>query len=142
MQTFNQKKDFVTHLYKLLIEANLHRDNAEVLAELKLNPDSEIENSLMTIKRLKLQSKANLKRSQFSEAQILINDFLQKAGNSINQAIEGLVDKKENEPLIAFFRKYQNVSEEDKLSILKDNQILELIKKASQTTEDSKNDKS
>ena len=142
MQTFNQKKDFVTHLYKLLIEANLHRDNAEVLAELKLNPDSEIENSLMTIKRLKLQSKANLKRSQFSEAQILINDFLQKAGNSINQAIEGLVGKKENEPLIAFFRKYQNVSEEDKLSMLKDNQILELIKKASQTTEDSKNDKS
>lgn len=142
MQTFNQKKDFITHLYKLLIEANLHRDNAEVLAELKLNPDSEIENSLMTIKRLKLQSKANLKRSQFSEAQILINNFLQKAGNSINQAIEGLVGKKENEPLIAFFRKYQNVSEEDKLSMLKDNQILELIKKASQTTEDSKNDKS
>ena len=142
MQTFNQKKDFVTHLYKLLIEANLHRDNAEVLAELKMNPDNEIENSLMTIKRLKLQSKANLKRSQFSEAQILINDFLQKAGNSINQAIEGLIGKKENEPLIAFFRKYQNVSEEDKLSMLKDNQILELIKKASQTTEDSKNDKS
>lgn len=142
MQTFNQRKDFVTHLYKLLIEANLQRDNVEVLAELKLNPDNEIENSLMTIKRLKLQAKANLKRSQFSEAQILINDFLQKAGNSIHQAIEGLIGKKENEPLIAFFRKYQNVSEEDKLSMLKDNQILELIKKASQTTEDSKNDKS
>lgn len=142
MQTFNQKKDVVTHLYKLLIEANLHRDNAEILAELKLNPDSEIESSLMTIKRLKLQSKANLKRSQFNEAQVLINDILQKAGNSINQVIEGLIGKKENEPLIAFFRKYQNVSEEDKLSMLKDNQILELIKKVSQTTEDIKDDKS
>lgn len=142
MQTFNQKKDFVTHLYKLLIEANLHRDDAEVLAEIKLNPDSEIENSLMTIKRLKLQSKANLKKSQFNEAQVLINDFLQRAGNSINQAIEGLAGKKENEPLIAFFRKYQNVSEQDKLSMLKDNQILELIKKASPTKGDNKNDKS
>lgn len=140
MQTFNQKKDFVMHLYKLLMEANLNRDNAEVLADLKLNPDREIENSLLAIKRLKLQTKANLKRNQFGEAQTLINDFLQKAGNNINQVIENLIGKKENEPLVAFFRKYENVSEEDKLSMLKDKQLLELIKKASQSIENKKND--
>jgi hypothetical protein len=122
------------------MEANLNRDNAEVLADLKLNPDSEIENSLLAIKRLKLQAKANLKRNQFSEAQALVNEFLQKTGNNINQVIENLIGKKENEPLVAFFRKYENVSEEDKLAMLKDKQLLELIKKVSQNIEDKKND--
>jgi hypothetical protein len=140
MQTFNQKRDFVTHLYKLLMVANLNKDNAEVLADLKLNPDREIESSLLAIKRLKLQTKAYLKRNQFSEAQTLITEFFQKAGNNINQVIENLIGKEENEPLIAFFRKYENVSEEDKLSMLKDKQLLELIKKASQSIDDKRND--
>ncbi|MBS0424093.1 MAG: hypothetical protein JSR71_06640 [Proteobacteria bacterium] len=141
MQTFNQKKDFISHLYKLLMEANLNKDDAEVLADLKLNPDREIENSIAKIKRLKLQAKANLKRNQFNEAQTLISDFLQKAGDNISQVIDSLIGKKENEPLVAFFRKYENVSEEDKLSMLKDKQILEMIKKISQDTENKKDDK-
>jgi len=141
MQTFSQKKDFVTHLHKLLVEANLKREDAEVLAELSINPDPEIENSLLFIKRLKLQSKAALKRNQFAEAQLLINEFLHKAGNNIQQIIETLTGKKENEPLIAFFRKYEAVSEEDRFSMLKDKQILELIKNTNQNLEDNKDDK-
>lgn len=128
-------KEFMLNLYNLLIDLNLNKPSSEIIEDLRIEADPEIEQALNFIKQIKLKTKAAEQKSRFHSALEAIEDFRKKAGSTWNVL---LGNQPGNEQLVGFFRKYDQVGEKDKLSMLQDKHILDLIKKAKEDIDKAK----
>lgn len=124
-----EKIDFVNRIYGLIIEANMHRPDEEVMPEVNTS-DLYYVNGLTLVRQLNTKAKAQLNKNRFTQAQELLNELLQKAGSNLESFFRGLSSEPENEKVLAFFRNYQSLSETDKKAMLMDNKVLELMSKA------------
>lgn len=123
--SFNEKKQILIHFYNLLIESNIHIPDQEVLEELKQNPDPEVEESLQLIRKHKFKANIKTKKNKFNQA---VEKLEKLVSGNINELIESLKSKPENEQLVALFRKYEELSEADKAKMLEDKHLLSLLK--------------
>lgn len=139
MQSFKENKDFIISFYNLLMELNLNRSDLEILEQLRTTPDAEVEKSLLIVRQMKLKAKAQIKRSQLSNAQQMIEELKQKTGGKWNEFLISLTAQPQYQQLGSFFRKYEQVNEEDKLSMLNDRHLLELLKIAKEKLEATDN---
>ena len=124
-----EKIDFVNRIYGLIIEANMHRPDEEVMSEVNAT-DLYFANGLALVRQLNTKAKAQLNKNRYTHAQELLNELLQKAGSNLESFFRGLSSEPENEKILAFFRNYQSLSETDKKAMLMDNKVLELMSKA------------
>jgi uncharacterized tellurite resistance protein B-like protein len=120
--------DILNNLYEVLIEANLR--NEQTADEAVQENDPEIAKALLLIRRMNVKAKAELNRVKYSKAKELMEEFLAGIGNNIDEVLSKLKQQPENEPIIAFWRNYQNMTESDKASMLLDQKMLEFIGKA------------
>jgi len=125
-----EKIDFVNHIYGLIIEANMYRADEEVIPEINSTTDVYFSDGLAMVRQLNTKAKAFLNKNRFSQAQELLNEFLNKTGDNLEMLFKGLVSEHENEKILALFKNYQSLSEDDKKAMLLDNKILEIISKA------------
>lgn len=130
-----EKIDFVNHIYGLIIEANMHRPDEEVLPEINSTTDVYYSNGMALVRQLNTKAKAQLNKNRFTQAQELLNELFQNAGSNIESFFKGMSSEPENEKILAFFRNYQSLSEAEKKAMLMDNKVLELISKAKKNLE-------
>lgn len=134
-----EKIDFVNRLYGLIIEANMHRSDEEVVPEINLTNDVYYSNGLALVRQLNTKAKAHLNKSRFSQAQQLLNELLSKTGDNLESFFKGLTSEPESEKILALFKNYQSLSDADKQAMLLDNKVLELISKAKKNIDPPKN---
>lgn len=120
--------DILNNLYEVLIEANLL--NEQTADEAVQENDPEIAKALLLIRRMNVKAKAELNRVKYSKAKELMEEFLAGIGNNFDEVLSKLKLQPENQPIIAFWRNYQNMTESDKASMLLDQKMLEFIGKA------------
>ncbi len=132
-----EKIAFVNRIYGLMIEANIHRQEEEVLLEVD-SSEMYYSNGLALVKQLNTKAKAQLNKNRFNQVQDLLDELLQKAGNNIESIFQVLSSGPENEKILAFFRNYQSLSETDKKAMLIDNKVLELMSKAKKNLDSPK----
>lgn len=114
--------NFLDRLDNISIQANLYKDDDDVLKELEDNPDSNINEYLKLIKRLNTQAKAKIHQQK-----------QQQAIDKLNQVIENLpifsslLSKPQYASLNALFSQYTQLTEEDKQSIIEDNLLLDFL---------------
>lgn len=135
-----EKIDFVNRIYGLIIEANMHRPDEEVLPEISATTDEYYSNGLALVRQLNTKAKAHLNKSRFSQAQNLLDELLSASGSDLESFFKDLVSEPENDKILALFKNYQSLSEEDKKAMLLDNKILEIISKAKKNLEPPKSD--
>lgn len=116
-------KQVLSNLYGLMMEINFHRTEEDVLADLRANPDEQINNHLLKIKRLTAKLKAQTNSMRFAKAIEQIRLLKQKGLDEIKK----LIRPEEQVQLIPLFRKFEDLSKEDEASILEDQQLLHLI---------------
>jgi hypothetical protein len=116
-------KQVLSNLYGLMMEINLHRTDDDVLSDLRANPDEQIENHLLKVKRLTAKLRAQANNVRFAKAVEQIKLLKQKGLDEIKK----LIRPEEQVQLIPLFRKFEELSEEDEASILDDQQLLHLI---------------
>jgi hypothetical protein len=116
-------KQVLSDLYGLMMEINLHRTDEDVLANLRANPDEQINSHLLKIKRLTAKLKAHTNSMRFAKAVEQIRLLKQKGLDEIKK----LIRPEEQVQLVPLFRKFEDLSEEDEASILEDQQLLHLI---------------
>lgn len=133
-----EKIDFVNRIYGLIIEANMHQPDEEVLPEINPTTDVYYTNGLALVRQLNTKAKAQLNKNRFTQAQELLNELLQKAGSNLESFFRGMSSEPENEKILAFFRNYQSLSETDKKAMLMDNKVLELMSKAKKNLDSPK----
>lgn len=116
-------KQILSDLYGLMMEINFHREDEEVLKELKKNPDSQIEQHLLKIKQIQTKLKAEANRRRFEKAKEQFA-LLKKKGI---EEIQRLITPQERVDYAPLFRKFEELTKEDEEAILEDQELLKLL---------------
>lgn len=126
--SFNENKQILIHFYNLLIESNIYMPNSEILEDLKLNPDPEVEEGLQLIKQYRFKANINAKKDKYNYALEKLDQLQRLLSGNLDKLISTLENKRENEQLVALFRKYEELSEKDKAKMLEDKYLLSLLR--------------
>ena len=116
-------KQILSDLYALMMEINLHREDQDVLKELLENPDSQIEGHLLRIKQIKAKLRAEANRTRFAWA----NEQLALLKEKGIEEIQRLITPQERIHYAPLFSKFEEMTEEDKLNILEDQELLKIL---------------
>lgn len=119
METGNAKQ-VLSNLYGLMMEINLHREDEDILEELKNNPDPQIEKHLTNIRRLTTKYKAYAYKLQFQKALDKLRQLKEKGIEEIKQ----FLNPEEQAQLVTLFRKFDETSPESEADLLEDDQFL------------------
>lgn len=119
METGNAKQ-VLSNLYGLMMEINLHREDEDILDELKNNPDPQIEKHLTNIRRLTTKYKAHAYKLQFQKALDKLRQLKEKGIEEIKQ----FLNPEEQAQLVTLFRKFDETSPESEADLLDDDQFL------------------
>lgn len=120
----NDSKQILSNLYGLLMEINFHRTDDDVLAELENNPDNNIDDHLLKIKRLNAKFKASENKFRFEKVKEQIQKLKELGAEEINKLLKP-EDKLEVAPL---YRKFEEITAHDEKSIMEDQELLQLLK--------------
>ena len=116
-------KQILSDLYALMMEINFHREDQDVLKELLENPDSQIEGHLLRIKQIKAKVRAEANRTRFAWA----NEQLALLKEKGIEEIQRLITPQERIHYAPLFSKFGEMTEEDKLNILEDQELLKML---------------
>lgn len=122
MTTLNAKQ-VLSNLYGLMMEINYHRTDEEVLAELRENADSHLDGHLLKIKQITAKLKGQENKYRFQKAIDEIKKLKEKGFDELKK----LIRPQEQAQLIPLFRKFEELTTEDEVSILEDQELLQLI---------------
>lgn len=122
MDTMNAKET-LNHLYGLMMEINFYRSEEELLVELENRPNKRIEMHLAKIKQISAKLKAEAAKERFSDAIYQLKKFKEKGIEEFRKLL-GPQDQLLLQPL---FRKFDELTEEDKADILEDQELLRLM---------------
>lgn len=119
METGNAKQ-VLSNLYGLLMEINLHREDEDILEELKNNPDVQIEKHLKNIRRLSTKYKAYDNKIQFQKAFDKLRQLKEKGIEEIKQ----FLNYEEQAQMVKLFRKFDETTSESEADLLEDDHFL------------------
>lgn len=122
METVNAKQ-VLSNLYGLMMEINLHQEDAQVLAELELEPDVNLQIHLQKIKQLSAKLRAHSIKMKFQNAMVQLSELKLKGIDELKR----LIKPNEQEQLIPLFRKFEELTEEDEKSLFEDQELLNFI---------------
>lgn len=116
-------KQILSDLYGLMMEINFHREDEEILNELRENPDPQIESHIIKIKQFTAKIKAEANRSRFIKAKEQLALLKQKGIEEIQQ----LITPQERIKYAPLFRKFEELTKEDEEAIMEDQELLKLL---------------
>ncbi|GAA4334926.1 hypothetical protein [Flaviaesturariibacter amylovorans] len=119
----NSAKQILSNLYGLLMELNFHADGPDVMDELSDQEKQRVSLHLKKIKLLKTKYKAEANRQYFQRAFEQVQALKEKGIDELKK----LLRPEDQMDLVPLFRKFEEITEKDKSSILEDTEILSMI---------------
>ena len=116
-------KEILNHIYGVMLEINYLQNDSDVLEELSEQRDGFVEDQLMLFKRKSAKYKAEWNRLRFQRALEFLNELKTKGTEEINRILK----PKERIIYAPLFRKFEELTEKDKDSLLEDKDLLDLI---------------
>lgn len=116
-------KQILNHMYGVMLEINYLQMDADVMENLTEHHDSFVEEKLLLFKRMSAQYKAKWNRQKFQRAL----DFLQELKNKGAEEINKILNPQAQVAYAPLFRKFEELTDDDKKSILEDKDLLNLI---------------
>jgi len=114
----------IDNLYE---EAIINKPSHEVFMELTQNPNDTSSRNLPFIKRLNAKSKSTLRQNKTQKAMDKFKSMVEKFGG-VKEFAESLLNKPQHEELrMQLFSKFENLTEDDKSSMMLDQKLLELL---------------
>lgn len=129
----NSAKQILNNLYSLLMELNFHADGPDVMGELSNEEKERVERHLKRIKLLKTKYKAEANKQYFQKAFEQIQVLKEKGIEELRK----LLKPEEQPDLLPLFRKFEEITESDKSSILEDTELLSMIEKLKERLDES-----
>lgn len=129
----NSAKQILSNLYSLLMELNFHADGPEIFDQLSDTEKERVERHFKRIKLLKTKYKAEANSQYFKKAFEQIQALKEKGMDELKK----LLRPEEQQALIPLFRKFEEISESDKASILEDTELLSMIELLKQRADES-----
>jgi hemerythrin superfamily protein len=130
----NNTAQILTNLYGLMMDINYHREDLDVLNDLKTKPDTFVEDHLTRIKRAIAKNKAAAQRQNID----LALDQLRQLKERGLEEIRKLLTTQEQAEYAQLFRKFEGLSKEDEASILEDKQLLKLLERIKESEDDNR----
>lgn len=130
----NNTAQILTNLYGLMMDINYHREDLDVLNDLKTKPDTFVEDHLTRIKRAIAKNKAAAQRQNID----LALDQLRQLKERGLEEIRKLLTTQEQAEYAQLFRKFEGLSKQDEASILEDKQLLKLLERIKQSKDDNR----
>jgi hypothetical protein len=122
MDTVNTKQ-LLLNLYGLMMEINLHQEDADVLEELRASPDRQIDRHMLRIKQISAKLRAKANKLRFEKAIEQVRMLKERGIDEIKK----LFSPDEQLRLRPLFNKFTELTLEDETAILEDQEILQLI---------------
>lgn len=129
----NNTKQILSNLYSLLMEMNFHGDGAELLADLSDAEKARIDKHYKQLRLLTTKYKAESTKQYFNKAIEQIQALKSKGIEELKK----LLKPDEQNELIPLFRKFEDITENDKVSILEDTELLSLIELLKERSDES-----
>jgi len=124
-----------------LFEASIfEQPDEDVLESIGDNIPIEFMKQLNYVRKKNAQAKAKLKKSINQKAKEILDKLIEEVGNS-NFINSLLAQPKYQKLSTELFSKYENISEQDKESMLKDRRLMDLIKELRKDLENEKDSK-
>lgn len=132
-----QNLTIINRLNDLFEEAIANTPSEDLFLEEDVTSDPAFNNNLKFIRKLNTIAKSNLKKKFWENAKEEISKLIKEVGKS--SLLASLLGEPEYKEVNAFFSKFQNVSDQDKESMLLDTKMLELIRKLKSEFKDEEN---
>lgn len=129
----NNAKQILSNLYSLLMEINFHMDGPELMADLSDKEKERVNKHYKQIKLLKAKYKAEANRQFFYKAMEQIQELKERGIEELKK----LVKPEEQQALVPLFRKFEELTENDKASVLEDTELLALVELLKQRVDES-----
>lgn len=119
---YDSTNSFLDRLENISIQANLYKDDDDVLKELVENPDANMSEHMKLIKRLNTQAKVQIHLYKQQKAK----EKLKQVAENLS-IFSSLLSKPQYSSLNTLFSQYTQLTEEDKQSIIEDNLLLDFL---------------
>ncbi len=129
----NNTKQILSNLYSLLMEMNFHGDGAELMSDLSDAEKARIDKHYKQLRLLTTKYKAEATKQYFNKAIEQIQALKSKGIEELKK----LLKPGEQQELVPLFRKFENITEDDKASILGDTELLSLIELLKERADES-----
>lgn len=129
----NNAKQILSNLYSLLMEMNFHMDGPELKGDLSDKERERINKHYQRIKLLKAKYKAEANKQFFKNAMQQIQALKEKGIEELKK----LVKPEERQALVPLFRKFEEITENDEVSILEDTELLAFVELLKQRADES-----
>jgi type III secretory pathway component EscR len=126
-------RQLISNLYGLLMEMNFHRHHDDVISELSISPSSRVDKHYIKVKQLTAKYKAESNRQYFQKAFDQIQELKRKGIDELRKFLK----PSEQQELVPLFRKFEQITESDKESILDDTELLSLIELLKERVDES-----
>lgn len=114
---------FFNNFYALLQEANLYRDNQEIVNEVRLESDPFINDQLKIVKRYRAKFLANLKKDRTEQ----FSKIFYALKNNDDDKLINLLGESYSKQAIALYNNFKEKSKMDSKSINEEKLFLALI---------------
>lgn len=122
MQSLSSKQ-ILNHIYGVMLEINYLQKDEDVIEELAENRDDFVEQKLLLFKKMSAQYKAEWNRQKFQKALAFLEELKTKGVDEINK----ILNPQARLTYAPLFRKFEELTDKDKKSILEDEDLLNLI---------------
>jgi len=113
----------LNHIYSVMLEINYLQKDEDILEDLAENQDNFVENKLKLFRRLSAQYKASWNHQKFNKAFVFLEELKNKSVEEINK----ILNPQAQVAYAPLFRKFEELTDDDKKSILEDEDLLNLI---------------
>ncbi len=122
MQSLSSKQ-ILNHIYGVMLEINYLQKDEDVIEDLAKNGDDFVEQKLLLFKKMSAQYKAEWNRQKFQKALAFLEELKTKGVDEINK----ILNPQARLTYAPLFRKFEELTDKDKKSILEDEDLLNLI---------------
>lgn len=129
----NNAKQILSNLYSLLMEINFQMEGAELMADLSDKERDRVSKHYRQIKLLTAKYKAEANKQYFNRAVEQIHALKERGIEELKK----LLKPNEQHELVPLFRKFEELTDNDKSSILEDTELLALIELLKQRVDES-----
>ena len=127
-----ESRKVLNNLYGLLMELNFHESEEEIIQQFESKPDPQILKHLTIVKQHTAKIKADLNRRRY-DGVLELWGKLEKGMDELKK----LIRPEEQAQFMPLFHKFENISKEDEKDILKDQELLLLMKILKERSDDS-----
>ena len=114
---------FFNNFYALLQEANLYRDNQEIVNELRLESDPFINEQLKIVKRYRTKFLASQKKDRTEQ----LSKIIYALKNEDDECLVNLIGESYSQKAITLYNNFKDMSKVDSESINEEKLFLALI---------------